>query len=236
MYSRVSSFLEANNVIYSRQFGFRKSYSTTHALISIVERLRRCLDDGNVAIGVFVDLQKAFDTVDHGILCHKLNHYGIRGIANKWFSSYLSSRQQFVSIGNTDSNCLSIHHGVPQGSVLGPLLFLIYINDLHSCLKYSEATHFADDTNLIQIGKFIESLSLAMTYVLSCLSTWLSASKIALNAAKTEIIVFRNRLRPIGEMNIIFDGHKPNSSSSIKYLGVFLDEHLDWNKHISDLC
>ena len=236
MYSRVSSFLEANNVIYSRQFGFRKSYSTTHALISIVERLRRCLDDGNVAIGVFVDLQKAFDTVDHGILCHKLNHYGIRGIANKWFSSYLSSRQQFVSIGNTDSNCLSIHHGVPQGSVLGPLLFLIYINDLHSCLKYSEATHFADDTNLIQIGKFIESLSLAMTYDLSCLSTWLSASKIALNAAKTEIIVFRNRLRPIGEINIIFDGHKLNSSSSIKYLGVFLDEHLNWNKHISDLC
>ena len=110
---------------------------------------------------------------------------------------------------------------------------MIYINDLHSCLKYSEATHFADDTNLIQIGKFIDSLSLAMTYDLSCLSTWLSASKIALNAAKTEIIVFRNRLRPIGEINIIFDGHKLNSSSSIKYLGVFLDEHLDWNKHIS---
>ena len=236
MYSRVYSFLEANNVIYSRQFGFRKSYSTTHALISMVERLRRCLDDGNVAVGVFVDLQKAFDTVDHGILCHKLNHYGIRGIANKWFSSYLSSRQQFVSISNTDSNCLSIHHGVPQGSVLGPLLFLIYINDLHSCLKHSEATHFADDTNLIQIGKFIESLSLTMAYDLSCLSTWLSASKIALNAAKTEIIVFRNRLRPIGEINIIFDGHKLNPSSSIKYLGVFLDEHLNWNKHISDLC
>ena len=177
-----------------------------------------------------------FDTVDHGILCHKLNHYGIRGIANKWFSSYLSSRQQFVSISNTDSNCLSIHHGVPQGSVLGPLLFLIYINDLHSCLKHSEATHFADDTNLIQIGKFIESLSLTMAYDLSCLSTWLSASKIALNAAKTEIIVFRNRLRPIGEINIIFDGHKLNPSSSIKYLGVFLDEHLNWNKHISDLC
>ena len=95
MYSRVYSFLEANNVIYSGQFGFRKSYSTTHALISMVERLRRCLDDGNVAIGVFADLQKAFDTVDHGILCHKLNHYGIRGIANKWFSSYLSSHNLF---------------------------------------------------------------------------------------------------------------------------------------------
>ena len=236
MFSRVTCFLEANNVIYPRQFGFRKSYSTTHALISMIERLRKCLDDGNVAVGVFIDLQKAFDTVDHKILCHKLNHYGIRGIANQWFSSYFSFRQQFVSIGNTKSTPCYISHGVPQGSVLGPLLFLLYINDLHSCLKFSEVTLFADDTNLIQIGRSLESLSLTMTYDLSCLSIWLNANKIALNATKTELIVFRSRFKLIGEINIVFNGIKLNPSSSLKYLGVLFDEHLSWNQHISDLC
>ena len=103
---------------------------------------------------LFVGLLKAFDTVDHKVLSRKLNHYGIRGIINKWFSLYLCSRQQFVSIGN-----------VPC-PVLGPLLFLLYINNLHLGLKYSEATHFVDDTNLIQIGKFIESLCLTMIYMI----------------------------------------------------------------------
>ena len=113
-----------------------------------------------MAIGVFVDIQEAFDKVDHKILCHKLNHYGIRGIANQWFSFYLSSCQQFISSDNINS---VLRHGIPQGSVLGPLLLLLYINDFHSYLKFSEATHFADDTNLIQIGSIIESLSITMT-------------------------------------------------------------------------
>ena len=95
MHSRLVSFLEPNSIIYSRQFGFRKSHSTVHALINLVERIRQCLDNSKVAVGIFVDLQKAFDTVDHQILCHKLNHYGIRGIANRWFSSYLSFRYHF---------------------------------------------------------------------------------------------------------------------------------------------
>jgi len=144
MYLRVISFLESHSIIYSRQFGFRKSHSTTHALLNLVERIRQCLDKGQVAVGVFVDLQKAFDTVDHKILCHKLNHYGIRGLANRWFSTYLSSRYQFVSVANSKSNLRRVWHGVPQGSVLGPLLFLLYINDLHSAVKSSEITHFAD--------------------------------------------------------------------------------------------
>ena len=140
-------------MIYTHQYGFRKSHSTTHALISITEQIRKALDNKDFAVGVFVDFQKAFDTVDHNILLDKLNRYGITGTTNEWFRSYLRDRKQFVSILGFESNQRSLSHGVPQGSVLGPLLFLLYINDLHRAIKSSTVFHFADDTNLLLIGK-----------------------------------------------------------------------------------
>ena len=120
MFTRVYTFLESNKCLYSLQFGFRTRYSTNLTLISITESIRSALDNNKVAGGVFVDLQKAFDTVNHEILIYKLNHYGIRGTVNDWFSSYLSSRTQYVSILGFTSNTLDVNHGVPQGSVLGP--------------------------------------------------------------------------------------------------------------------
>ena len=141
------SFLEQNNCIYDLQFGFRALHSTNHALISISEQLKSSLDKNNFACGVFLDFQKAFDTVNHKILLSKLSHYGIQGIPHKLFYSYLNNRKQYTSIDNDDSAVLTITHGVPQGSVLGPLLFLIYINDLHNVIKHSSMYHFADDTN-----------------------------------------------------------------------------------------
>ena len=144
MYSRLYNFLENHKVLYGRQFGFRKSHSTINTLLNIVERIRKSLDEGYLACGVFVDLQKAFDTVDHTILISKLDHYGVRGIANSWFRSYLSGRIQFVSLSQFKSFIKLIKHGVPQ--VLGPLLFLLYINDLHIATKSCETFHFSDDT------------------------------------------------------------------------------------------
>ena len=152
VFSRVYKFLEEYKCIYDLQFGFRAKHSTNHALINITETIRNALDANNIACGVFVDLEKAFDTVNHDILINKLFHYGIRGIGNDWFTSYLSNRTQNVSILGFDSETKVVPHGVAQGSVLGPLLFLLYINDLHAAIEFSKVYHFADDTNFLNIS------------------------------------------------------------------------------------
>ena len=177
MLTRVTSFLDSQNLIYSRQFGFRNS--TLHTLTVIVEPIRKSLDIGELACAVFVDLQKAFDTVDHQILISKLDHYGIRGPSKNWFKSYLSDRHQFVSIQNSESSLKSIRYGVPQGSVLGPLFFLLYINDLHMAIKFSETFHFADDSHLLHFAKTIRSLCSKVNAYLRSLTTWLNANKMA---------------------------------------------------------
>ena len=159
MYKRLYTFLDNKNIIYDLQFGFRQQYYTSHALINITENIRKALDDGNTGCGVFVDLQKAFDTIDHQILLAKLNHYGIRGVSNDWFKSYLSNRNQYVSINGYKSGLSAINCGVPQGSVLGPLLFLLYINDLNQAIKSCKAHHFADDTNLLCLSNSITKLN-----------------------------------------------------------------------------
>ena len=128
MYNRIYKFFFENNIIYPLQFGFRQQYSTFYALISLTEDIRKNLNKGNIGCGIFVDLKKAFDTVEHDILLAKLEHYDIRDMTNNWFKSYLFNRKQFVSINDHVSNQTSVKYGVPQGSVLDPLLFLIYVN------------------------------------------------------------------------------------------------------------
>ena len=145
---RLYDFLEEHDILFKNQFGFRNRSSTAHSLIEITESIKESIDKGNFGCGIFIDLKKAFDTVNHKILLTKLEHYGIRGSTLKWFESYLTDRKQYVFYNGKSSETLSITCGVPQGSVLGPLLFLIYINDLPNISNKLNFFLFADDTNL----------------------------------------------------------------------------------------
>ena len=181
MYKRLYTFVDNKNIIYDLQFGFRQQYSTSHVLINITKNIRKALDDGNIGCGAFVDLQKAFDTLDHHILLATSNHYGIRGVSNDWFKSYLSNRRQYVFINGYESGLAAINCGVPQGSVLGPLLFLLYINDLNQAIKSCKVHHVADDTNLLCLSNLIKKLNKQVNADLKHLVNWLNANKISLN-------------------------------------------------------
>ena len=236
IHNRLSKFLEENNCLFSKQFGFRNKHSTTHALIDITETVRKALDNNEFACGVFLDFQKAFDTVNHEILLKKLSHYGVRGHAQKWFNSYLTNRKQFTTVNNIDSQTSDISYGVPQGSVLGPLLFLIYINDLNRVITYSYIRHFADDTNILYRDKSLRKINQRINFDLKNIVNWLRANRIALNTSKTEIVLFRSPKKMVTrKMNFRISGQKIEVKSSAKYLGIIIDESLNWKKHYTIL-
>jgi hypothetical protein len=158
MYCRIASFLKKNNTLFSTQYGFREKHTTQHALLDIVSKIQNNMDNKLFSCCIFIDLQKAFDTVNRTILLSKLNYYGIRGVINNWFCSYLNGRSQTTQISSKMSNKELISCGVPQSSVLGPILFLIYINDMHYSSNKLHFYLFADDTNLLYADKNLKSL------------------------------------------------------------------------------
>ena len=236
MHSRLYSFLDKFKCLYDLQFGFRNKHSTSHTLIDITETIRKALDTNKFACGIFVDLQKAFDTVNHEILLSKLYYYGVRGLPLEWFRSYLEGRTQFVNINGSNSSSRIVTSGVPQGSILGPLLFLIYINDLNKCIKHATAYHYADDTNLLLIDNSLKKLNQHMNHDLASLVNWLRANKISLNAKKTELILFKNKhTRFTKHLNFRISGQKIEPTNTIKYLGIKLDDKLNFKAHHCEL-
>ena len=233
VYERLLEYLNKHGILSKNQFGFRSKMSTSMALLQLVDDLSRVMDDGEYAVGIFVDLAKAFDTVNHKILINKLNHYGIRGTSLKWFESYLNNRQQYVQIETSRSKQSLVSCGVPQGSILGPLLFLIYINDLNDIVQKSRIIMFADDTNLFFSGKSALELEIAINNELALVNEWFQVNLLSLNVAKTTYIIFCNKRKRSIDLDCNMQNSKLNRQHDTKFLGVILSSDLKWNMHIN---
>ena len=236
IYKRMYKFIEKHNLIYKCQFGFRTKHSTTHALISTTESIKSQIDTGKIVGGVFIDLQKAFDTVNHNILCDKLSYYGFRGISQQLIQSFLSNRKQHVSINGFNSNDNFITCGVPQGSTLGPLLFTLYINDLHFSMKKSTTSHFADDTCISYSAKKIKTLESVLNCDLKIVTDWLQSNRLSLNVDKSKLIIFKSKQKIISDtFSIKLNGIKLKPTDNVKYLGLYIDQNLSFDYHINQL-
>ena len=237
---KLLDFLNENNVLYKYQFGFRKNHSTNLALLEVTEQLYANLNVDNYGLGIYLDFQKAFDTVDHEILLHKLNHYGIRGNILDWFKSYLSNRKQFTFINGVYSTASHINYGVPQGSVLGPLLFLIYVNDIQNAFLNATPKLFADDINVFIFHKDIKTLYSLANTELESLNEWLLANKLSLSIGDdkdTKYTLFSPKKYPeITTLpNLHIAGQSVPYTTTIKYLGVYLDYKLSFKEHIDKI-
>ena len=236
MHRRICKFLETHNILYPSQFGFRAKHSASHALINITEEIKHSIDNNIYGCGIFLDLKKAFDTVNHRILIQKLEHYGIRGVVLDWFKSYLGNRKQYVTVNGHCSETINTTCGVPQGSVLGSLLFPIYINDLPNVSKLLKFQLFADDTNIFYSSNCFEELQFTVNKELKKVSKWLHANRFALNTDKTNFTIFHSVGKLIPYTPIIKINKKPlTRDMSIKYLGTILDPLLNWKTHITEL-
>jgi len=235
IYAGVSKFLNKNKLLTNFQYGFRNNASTELAVSAIYELSLENMDKGKTTCAVFLDLSKAFDTVDHKILLRKLIYYGIRGKQNSFFASCLTNRKQCTKVNNYSSNFQTIKFGVPQGSVMGPLLFLIYVDDL-PCASSFQTTLFADDTNLHLSRKDIKMLQLNVQNELDKVDTWMRSNRLSIKYNKTTYMILTATRSQNCNFEISMNGVRIQQSDSIKYLGVIIDNKLSWKPQISSLC
>jgi len=236
IHKRLYHFLNMNNILYPSQYGFRPKHSTTNAVTEFITNTLNGFEQNKYTLALFLDLSKAFDTIDHTILLNKLNHYGIRGVALNWFRSYLSGREQYVQYKNAQSEKRQISLGVPQGSVLGPLLFIIYTNDLPNYITDVKTILFADDTTIYITSDDINNMYDTMNVQLETLTDWFKANKLSLNVNKTNhMFLHHKRNPPTVNKTVKIDNQIINKIDSVKFLGVHIDHKLQWHDHIK-LC
>ena len=231
MHNRVLNFLASNESLFEYQFGFRPGRSCEHALLNAQNMILNTLSKNEVALLLLIDFSKAFDLVDHTILLRKLEHYGIRGTALSWFKTYLSDRQQFVAINGKHSTPRNMQHGVPQGSILGPLLFIIYINDLPNVTNLSKFILYADDANIVITGHNTQEVYEKLSRLSSEIVTWVDKNGLVLNLKKTNYMIFSNS-KSNQYQEVCISGTKIERKSEARFLGVIIDDKMTWSSHI----
>ena len=234
---QLQSYLEENCLLSKFQFGFRKNHSTQLSVTYFTDKILKAMDQGNLTGALFIDLKKAFDTLPHESLLRKLKSYGITDITLAWFSDYLSNRNQVVCRRYLLGSSACPNWSTP-GSILGPLLFILYINDLPSCLQFSEVVMYADDTVIYFSCNSISETEMKLSLDLANVSHWLKENKLFLNLKKTECLLFgtRQRLKVSGtaeDFSVTLDGTPLKFSTVFKYLCVILDNHFSFNEHIN---
>ena len=237
VYKRTVGFLDRNNILGNYQYGFRSKYSTSMALTNIANKIVDTFEENYFLVGVFIDLSKAFDTINHDIMLTKLEHYGIRGKAYDWFSSYLSNRYQCRKYKSSVSEYTNIVCGVPQGSLLGPLLFILYINDIENVSNTPSYILYADDTNILFNGKDLTTLQDKVNDNLSKVCKWFQANRLSVNPRKCNVIVFSNRTKfyETDSINIKLNNVEIPRVEQTKFLGVIVDSKLTWKFHIQEV-
>ena len=238
VYNQLISYINENNILTNSQFGFRKSHSTTTSLLKSTNKWLLNIDKGLINGVLFLDPRKAFDTVDHKILIDKLKLYGITGNTLNWFISYLDKRYQTCKVNNVRSSRKLIECGVPQGSNLGPFLFLLYVNDLPNCIDQTEPSMFADDTNISTSAGSVEKLETQLNIDLDKIYRWLVANRLTLNVSKTEYMIIgsRHNLRKIDKDPVIKIGSETvKRVHTSKSLGVIIDDKLKWEDQIDSI-
>ena len=231
IYNRMIEYIENNNIFSNTQYGFRKGLSTENALVHFIDEVHKGLQNREYTVAVFMDLSKAFDVLNHDILLKKMEHYGFRGTFLNLIRSFITDRKYFVSANGTKSDTKTVNNGVPQGSTLGPLLFLIYVNDMSNSSDIFNFIQFADDTTASHRGKNRNAVIQTVKNELEKVLEWLTANKLIINLLKTHIMLFTNK-RGDRTIPIIVRNTELEQKDDCKFLGVYIDKDLNWKNHI----
>ena len=238
VHDRIYTFCNDNNLINKKQGDFRPKHSTISTTAFYIDDLYNAMNNNQTTISVYIDAMKAFDTVDHGILLKKIKYYGISGKCAKWVENYLKNRKQYTVANDTISDPADITYGVPQGSVCGPLLFLLYINDISHCLDKCKVSLYADDTVLYYSSDNINEALRSVQKDLTSLNNWCHKNKITVNCKKTKYCVYgmRSIIKKSKNVDMLLSLNNTvlEKVCSYKYLGFILDDQLNFNKHISE--
>lgn len=233
---QLTNFFEKHNLLSENQFGFRAGKSTTDAVASLVDAIVGSVEDREYALGIFLDLSKAFDCVDHNFLLQTIESYGIRGVPHLWLSSYLTDRAQSVQISQNTSSKVQLRYGVPQGSILSPFLFLVYVNNTGSSLQHGKIVQYADDTTLLFKSKSKESLEQQTYEDLNACIQHFHQINLQTNTSKSNFINFRLNQRNSEDLAVMLDDTLLEEADSVKFLGIHLDRGLTWLFHVDNVC